>query len=347
MNGASAPKIDKGAHAEFMLRDLYVNDSPGDVTLFKYHNRAKIFTEAGVEEWAKVDIPYQTGWRVYAIKARVVFPDGSVTLLARDDVFTRQLFKDDKFEGNAKSFSFPGLKPGCIVEYKWTQARRYWVPSFFAALRGKYPTWHYKLKVNPFGGFAARIVPYNSLVGVTKKGGKFYLESKFQPAESDEPYQLPRKDFEPFIYMAYSSEMDALKPDEYWGYRGGTLVEIKKDFIRAKQKYVKQVASKIFEPSFSNDEKLRAAYDYCSTQITNIDAYTDKYTEEEIEELKQNDNPNDTIKRGYGTRYDINGVFASLASAAGFSAHLAEVENKQEYTYRERCDPSTEYVAAS
>lgn len=89
MNGASAPKIDKGAHAEFMLRDLYVNDSPSDVTLFKYHNRAKIFTEAGVEEWAKVDIPYQTGWRVYAIKARVVFPDGSVTLLARDDVFTR------------------------------------------------------------------------------------------------------------------------------------------------------------------------------------------------------------------------------------------------------------------
>ena len=337
---AVAPKIDKEANAEFTYRELKVNDDAGEATLFRFHNRAKIFTEAGVKEWDKIDLEYQTGWRVYAIKARVIYPDGTITHLSSDDIFTRQILKDGAFEGYAKSFSFPSLKPGCIVEYKWRQSRRFWIPSFFAELSDKYPTWKYNLEVNPYSGFASRIVPYNCYVKVDKNNGKYSLTRDYVQALANEPHMYPRKDFEPFVYMAYSIELDALMPEKYWAYRGGQLVDINKDFIRSKQKLVKQKAKEIFRDDMSNDEKLRAAYDFCATQLTNIDEYTEKYTEQEIEDLKKNESPNDTLKRGYGTRYDINGVFASLAQAAGFSAHLAYVENNREYTYRQNAAAS-------
>ncbi len=333
---AKSPRIDKDAHVEFLFRELKVDDSDASRTTFRYHNRAKIFTEAGVSKWDKIDIAYQTGWRVYSIKARVIYPDGTVAHLDSKDIYKRQIFKDDEFEGFAQSFSFPGLKPGCIVEYKWTESRRYWTPSLTIALRAEWPTWVFNVSVDPYGGMASRISRFNCGVTWDKKGGKYLLSIKDQHAVSTKPQLVARKDFEPFIYMGYASDIDMLNREEYWGYRGGGLVELNKDFVKSKQKVVKDLADRLFKDLNGDKEKmLRAAYDYCTNELTNIESYTEKYTEEEIEELKENDSPKNTINNGYGTRYDINAVFASLAAVAGFNPRLAQVENHDEFTYKE------------
>ncbi|MCH6255495.1 DUF3857 domain-containing protein [Puniceicoccaceae bacterium K14] len=325
-------KVDPEADAEFLYRKLNVDDSGSD-TLFKYHNRLKIYTEAGVDKLDKIDLLYQTGWRIYSIKARIIYPDGSVAYLDKSDVYTRQIYKDDKFEGNAKSFSFPNLSPGCIIEYRWTASRRYWVPSFDIPVRAEWATWNFDLSIKFHTAMASRIVPYNCRIGVDKKGGKYYYSSKHEPAASTKSYIPPRKDFEPFIYLQYASHLNQLTQKKYWDYRGGTVISVNSDYVKAKQKEVKKLAAKLFEGLYHGEDKLKAAYEYCTQELTNISFYTDKYTEEELENLKENDNPNMTIRNCYGTRYDINGVFASLASVAGFHARFAQVENHQLYTY--------------
>mgnify|MGYP000497066948 CR=1 FL=1 len=80
----SSPKIDPDAGAEFLYREVKVDDS-GENTVFRYHRRAKIFSEAGLAEWDKVDLLYQTGSMIYGIRARVVYPDGTVAYLEKSD----------------------------------------------------------------------------------------------------------------------------------------------------------------------------------------------------------------------------------------------------------------------
>lgn len=326
-------KVDSDADAEFLYRSIWVNDEGVDTT-FRYHNRAKIYTEAGVEKWDKVDLSYNTGWSIRKIRARIIYPDRTVAYLDAKDVFDRQIYKDDEFEGNSKSFSFPNLKPGCIIEYKWEASRRYWTPNFDFPIRAEWPTWEFDITVNPNSSMASRIVPYNCQLPIEKKHGKYVFKITDQPAISTKSHLPPRKNFEPFIYMEYARELKQLTKEKYWNYRGGEVVSINKSYVRAKQKEVKKLAAELFEGLTHGEDKLKVAYEYCTSELTNISSYTNKYTEEELENLKENDNPNMTIQNGYGTRYDINSVFASLASAAGFYARLAQVENRQHFAYR-------------
>ncbi|MEM9159845.1 MAG: DUF3857 domain-containing protein [Verrucomicrobiota bacterium] len=330
---ASEPRINKDSPVEFTFRSLYVNDTDIEDTEFSYHNRAKIFTEAGVQEWDKIDLEYQTGWRVSQIKARVIYPNGTVNHLDKKDIFTRKIYKDDKFEGNSKSFSFPGLKPGCIVEYKWKMTRAYWSWSLYIPLMAEWPTWQYDIAVRPTKSLASTTKRFNSGASWKKVKGKWTLTAKNLLPLSDKPYLAPRRDFEPWVFLEYAYDLDQLTGEEYWGYRAGRLDTINDDFIKAKSKIVKDLAKQLFNGLATREEKLQAAYKYCTEEITNVSEYTDKYTEEEIEDLKENKSPADTIKRGYGTRYDINSVFASLCVSLEVSPVLINVENKDIITF--------------
>jgi len=84
------------------------------------------------------------------VKARVIYPDSTVATLDKKDIYRRQIFKDERFEGYALSFSFPGLKPGCIVEYKWKESRAFWMPSLTIPLRAEWPTWKFDISVDPY-----------------------------------------------------------------------------------------------------------------------------------------------------------------------------------------------------
>lgn len=330
---ASEPRIDPTSACEFLFRELKVDDAQADRTIFSYHNRAKIYSEAGVEAWRKIDIGYETGWYVTDLKARVIYPDGTVTNLSNKEVFKRQIYKNERFEGYAKSFSFPGLRPGCIVEYRWKKVRKYWMPGLEIPLRAEWPTWDFKTHIRPYRGWASSVRIFNAAASWEKARGGFAVEISDQPAISDKAHLAPRKDFEPFIALGYAHDIEVFDPNEYWGYRGGSLVELNKDFIKGKDRQVKKLAEELFAGVTFNDDKLRVAYKYCAEQIVNIDEPTTKYSEQEIEDLKKNERPSHTINNGYGTRYDINAVFASLAAAAGFSAHLAQVEDHRECTF--------------
>ena len=56
---------------------------------------------------------------------------------------------------------------------------------------------------------------------------------------------------------------------------------------------------------------------------SNTDDKNAGFSDEELEKLKENKKPSDTLKRGVGSAVDINLLFAALANAAGFDARVA------------------------
>lgn len=331
---ATEPKIDPDAPVELLLRRVDVNDNDPAATRFRYYVRAKIFSEAGIDAFAKIDLAYATGWYISGVKARVVNPDGTITDLNRKEIYKRELYKDGEFESNAKSFSLPGLQVGSIVEYRWTQVRQYFSWGLQVDMRAEWPTWDFRARINPYAGLAASIRFYNGIVEHELKGGAFRFEIKNQKAKSDKPRLGARKDFEPFAAMVYAGTVKQFDRTLYWGYRGGAIVEVNKDYIKPKAKRVKTVAAEIFDGLTTDEEKLKAAYIYCSEELVNISSYSDVYTEEELEDLDSNKSAVDTLMRGYGTRFDINSVFASLCQNQGIDVYMAQVENRKEYSYQ-------------
>ncbi len=105
------------------------------------------------------------------------------------------------------------------------------------------------------------------------------------------------------------------------------------ELIRPKASKIKKLAAELFSGTGLNEEKVQIAYDYCTTKILNISEPNTVYTEEEIEDLKKNENPSQTLKNGYGTAFDINALFASLLEAGGFQVSLAEIEDRATCTY--------------
>ena len=56
--------------------------------------------------------------------------------------------------------------------------------------------------------------------------------------------------------------------------------------------------------------------------IRNTDDKNAGFTEEDLEKLKENKKPSDTLKRGVGSGSDMNLLFAALVNAAGYEARV-------------------------
>lgn len=161
--------------------------------------RLKIFTEKGFPH-ASISLPYSSKNRTYKIKnirAAVHYLDGS------GKIITRKLDKDDFFrtriieDANVLSFTFPDLRPGCIVEYRYdhvadnTKHLESWtfqhpVPCALSVFSIRLPL-HYAVIHKFFGG--------NGPVAKTEPVWKGFTEEKKQtfsaanvPSFSPEPW---------------------------------------------------------------------------------------------------------------------------------------------------------------
>ena len=86
---------------------------------------------------------------------------------------------------------------------------------------------------------------------------------------------------------------------------------------------IKRKSAEIVAGATTPEEKLEKIFAFCRTNIKNTNDKSSGFTREEVEKLKENKKPADTLKRGVGPGIDINLLFAALANAAGFDARLA------------------------
>ncbi len=99
------------------------------------HMVVKILNRKGYG-YANIVIPFASETVISDIEAKTVLPDGTIIPLKQKNIFETDLFPSSLMYADlkAKRFTMPGIVPGCIVEYRWTQTVKnftYWTKWYF------------------------------------------------------------------------------------------------------------------------------------------------------------------------------------------------------------------------
>ena len=325
------PMVEKEADAEGLFWEVRIDDSPDGDLIFTHYLRVKVFTERGRESQSKIDLPFGNLYggeiKIKDIAARTVKPDGSIVELKKEDIFERTIVKVSGLKVKARSFAMPSVEPGCIIEYRWREVR---VKSTAHYLRLQFqrdiPVRRVQYIVKPFDyvglSFNSVTMHGQSSPWVKEKNGFYSTTMTNMPAMLDEARMPPEDQVKTWMLVYYAAGDRAPDPNKYWNDIGKSFYENNKSLIKPNDE-VKKLAASLTAEAKSDDEKLQRLFDYCRTEIKNINNDATAMTPEEREKAKANKNPGDTLKRGMGTGQDIDTLFAALANAAGFDARIA------------------------
>ncbi|HET9364671.1 MAG TPA: DUF3857 domain-containing protein [Candidatus Angelobacter sp.] len=290
---------------------------------FIYH-RIKILAESG-KKYADVEI---TGGSINSeisgLKARTIHPDGTIVEFTGKP-FNKTVFKGRGFKLNAKTFTFPDVTVGSIVEYRYRtvdfsnqwvlQHPLYTVREFFT-----FHPFHSSLNFSYVSRNLKELSP-------TKTSDGWELEWKNVPAFQTESQMPPEQNYKPTVSFFYTPR-DLDSQEKYWRENGKSLYN---DYEKAigNRKEIREAAMEAIGNETDPEKKLRKLYQRAQ-QIRNL-SYERARDEQERkkEKLKENTNLGDLIKRGYGDNEDITAFFIGMARAAGFDAQMLLVSNRR------------------
>lgn len=315
--------VEPDADAEVLFWEVRVDDSDTQQMVMRHYVRAKVFTEKGREKYSKIDIPFLRGIKIRDIKARVIKPDGTITELAKSDVFDQEIVRADKVKVRAKSFAVPGIEPGVIVEYRYQEVYSYGsAEDMRMEFQKDVPIRRKSYFFKPFQD--ARVLSFNMQnSGFQKDKGNFYRATLENiPALKAEPHMPPEDEVKSWMLVYYTSYQKDTATD-FWSRAGGRIVktfDVKTTLRPGKELTAKatELTAGITDPA----QQMEKLFEFCKTRIKNI-SYDTSLTEDQKDEMKPNKNPADTLKKGQGTVRDINELFASLAAALGHETRLA------------------------
>jgi hypothetical protein len=329
------PVVEKDADAEAIFWEVYMADvTNGDNIRTKLDNyvRIKIFTDRGKESQSKVDLLMPPGTEIKEIAARTIKADGTIVDLKKEDIFERTIAKAGGKKLKAKSFALPGVEPGAIVEYRWREIRNTTTYNEVPMQRD-IPVQHLKYYVKPFSGpyfpFGMRVQTFNGQGGdfVKEKDGFYSTTLTNVPAFREEPRMPPEDEVRSWM-LVYYTEDKSLDPQQFWKAYGKEIYEDHKASMKVNDD-IRKKAAEIIGDASSPEQKLDKLFDFCRFNIKNISDDASGLTYEQIQKVKENKSPGDTLKRATGTWHDINMLFAALATAAGFEARVAALSNRE------------------
>ncbi|HVF43545.1 MAG TPA: DUF3857 domain-containing protein [Pyrinomonadaceae bacterium] len=333
----SAPVVEKNADAEALFWEVRVDyDADAGMTL-NHYVRIKIFNDRGRESQSKIDIyaPKVRGFQtdIKDIAARTIKPDGSVVELKKDDIFERVVVKTSGIKVKAKTFSMPGVEPGAVIEYRWKEVRRdsYTLYEEFEFARD-IPVQQVRYFIKPLSNtvFGMRAQTFHT--GMTpfqkEKDGFYSMTLNNIPAFREEPRMPPEHAVRPWMLVFYSA-VDNSSPQQFWANYGKTVYDDHKPMMKAGDD-VKRAAAEATAGAANDEEKLDRIFEYVRSKVKNYRDVSAGMTAEQLEKLKENKSPGDTLKRGVGNWHDIDMLFAAMASASGFDARVAKVGDRSE-----------------
>jgi len=325
-----APVVEKDADAEALLWEVYINTASRSGTDFTHFVRVKIFTERGKETQSKIDIPYLSDVSVSDIAGRTIKPDGTIIELKKDAIFDRELVKSGRLKIKAKSFALPGIEPGAIIEYRWREVYNYITNYVKMELQRDIPTQvvRYYLKPNPYVIDPMKTMTFqiNPPKFVKERDDYYRIELTNMPAFREEPHMPPEDQVKSWM-LVYYSPSEKKQPMEYWKEEGKRTYEAHKGFMKINDDIRRAAAEAVGEAS-TPEQKLERIFNFCRAKIKNVTDDASGLTSQQLEKLKENKSPADTLKRGYGDGPDINYLFAALATAAGLDARYVRVGDR-------------------
>ncbi len=325
-----APVVEKDADAEALLWEVYINTASDKGTDFTHYVRVKIFTERGKETQSKIDIPYLSEVSVRDIAGRTIKPDGTIIELKKDAIFDRELVKSGRLKLKAKSFALPGIEPGAIIEYRWREVYGYITNYVKMEFQRDIPTQlvRYYLKPNPAVIDPMKTMTFqtNPLQFVKDRDGYFRVELTNMPAFREEPHMPPEDQVKSWM-LVYYSPGEKKQPMEFWKQEGKRIYEDRKGAMKINDD-IRRAAAEAVGDASTPEQKLERIFNFCRAKIKNVTDDASGLTSQQLEKLKENRSPADTLKRGYGNGLDINYLFAALATAAGFDARYVRIGDR-------------------
>jgi hypothetical protein len=326
----NAPVVEKDADAEALLWEVYVNDAELDTVEYTHFIRIKIFSERGKESQSKIDIPYFSGTSVKDIAGRTIKPDGMIIELKKDAIFDREVVKFGGFKLKAKSFAMPGVEPGVIIEYRWREVMGGAAQYVRLYFQREIPVQvvRYYLKPSAYALYPMKTITFQGAMSpfVKDKNGFYRTEITNMPAFREEP-RMPPADMVRTWMLVYYSPDNKKNPMDYWRDLGKQLHDLHKGDMKVNDEIRKSAAEAIGDAT-TPEQKLERLFNFCRTKIKNVNDDASGLTPDQLQKLKDNRSPADTLKRGYGTGIDIDFLFASLATAAGFETRYARLSDR-------------------
>jgi hypothetical protein len=303
--------------------------------------RIKILTEEG-RKYADTEIPfYKQRQDIVHIKARTIKPDGSIVNFD-GQVFEKSMVKAKGVRYMAKTFTFPDVEVGGIIEYSYTvDLKDNFIYDSHWILSNELFTKSARFSLKPYENNNS-YVPINlrwSWQGLppgseAKQGPNriVRMEANNIPAFHPEDFMPPANELMSRVDFIYSEDLPDKDADSYWKKIGKKRNDQLESFI-GKRKAMEEAVAQIVAPSDSPETKLRKIYDRVQ-QIRNT-SYELRKTEQEEKRDKEKlaENVEDIWKRSYGNGVQLTWLYLALVRAAGFDAYGVWVSSRNEYFF--------------
>ena len=298
-----------------------------DKFISAYH-RIKILSEAG-KSYANREIEIRPGEVLKQLTARTIHPDGTITEF-KGKPFEKTLFKNRDIKRTARTFTFPDVTVGSIIEYRYTITLPPHVVSGISSwpIQSELFTVKEYLRFRAYQGVVEAPTEWGSSyqhsrvsyaylhqvdlrVPQKKSGNLMELELDNVPAFESEEYMPPEDDFKPAVYFFYGGRETA-SPEQFWQEWRKIITEYVEKFI-GNFKNVSDAATELTRSETDPEKKLRILYARVQ-QVRNL-SYERGRTQEENkrENLKRNVNVSEVLQHGYGTDDDINRLTLGVA----------------------------------
>lgn len=335
------PVVDKDADAEALLWEVTIDDKKTGKLIYRHYVRVKIFTERGREKFAKMDIPYVKGRKIEDVAARVTKADGAIIDLPPSEIFEREIVRANKVKVMAKSFAVPGIEPGVIVEYQYSEIiKNDSASGERISFQRDIPMQKAVYRVRPYAGQFLRATAYNmeSLDFVEDRENKGFRVATLEnlPALKLEPYMPPEDEVRKWGYLSYrDSNWTSLS----WAY--GALL---RDFAK-ETKVIKAKSAELTAGAATPDEKLRRIYAFVQSYVKNA-SYDRSLNDEQRERIKIRD-VEDVLEKRIGNGLQIDLLFSALARSAGFETGVFLASDRSDYFFSPQKYPHAEFIVPS
>lgn len=308
--------------------------------------RLKILTENG-KRYANVELPYSGDtFDIVDVKARTISPDGTI-VPSSPKVYDKTAVKAHGVKVKVKSFAFPDVQPGSIIEWRYT---RIWEANYFIAAR-----WilqedlvqrHAKFIFIPYKGSANIIdakrgdlanIVYWSPVGLPKgvqvkesPDRSFQLEMSDIPAYEQEAFSPPEDTMKMRVEFYYGGSSMA-KPVEFWKDEGKYWSKEVERFI-GRSSTVAQAAGAAVSASDAPEQKVHTLYDL--VQKLKNTSYQPRGLRE-IPDEKSPTSAEQILQRNEGSRDEITRLFVALVRSVNIPAYVMRVGTRDSVFFQQ------------
>lgn len=292
------------------------------------HKRMKILDEKGLEA-ANVELLYyfKSGLeQITSIRAQTLNKNGSeveILELDKSAIFDKDLSEFYK----AKSFTFPGVKVGSIIEFRYVlETRNYTSLDNWVFQDAKYPTLHNSLEFHPDDRFSYAILRLGS-----------NLQQKYAGQEETRRWvltDLPAFEEEDFVYnyLDYADQLQfqlhayRISNDPYSGVQqvitswedvGRQVRDLYNPYLR-KRKYVRELFEGMKLPE-TDDEKVEVLYQLVQDKISWNGKYRALHDRDQDE----------TLAMGTGSSAEMNLFLIQLLREAGLKAYPILISTRE------------------